>query len=72
MKSMYVMTNSGKLFADDLTEFFIKVGFILSQFHMFIYYKYAPGGKKLLFYLMFMIVSIRIHLNILDNGLWIL
>ena len=32
LKSMYGMTNSGKLFADDLTEWLIEAGFIQSQF----------------------------------------
>ena len=41
---MYGMTNSGKFFADDLTEWLIKAGFIQSQCHMYIYYKYAPYG----------------------------
>ena len=44
---MYGMTNSGKLFADDLTEWFIKEGFVQSQCHMSIYYKYAPDGSKI-------------------------
>ena len=39
---MYGMTNSGKLFADDLTEWLIKEGFMQSQYQMSIYYKYAP------------------------------
>ena len=38
------MTNSGKLFADDLTEWIIEEGFMQSQCHMSIYYKYAPDG----------------------------
>ena len=41
------MTNSGKLFADELTEQLIEEGFIQSQFQMSIYYKYAPYGSKL-------------------------
>ena len=45
LKSMYGMTNSGKLFADKLTEWFIKAGFIQSQCQMSIYYKYAPDGS---------------------------
>ena len=47
LKYMYVMTNSGKLFADELTEWLIEAGFIQSQFHMSIYYKYAPDGKNI-------------------------
>ena len=41
------MTNSGKLFADELTEWLLEVGFIQSKCHMPIYYKYAPDGSKI-------------------------
>ena len=58
LKCMYGMTNSGKVFADELTEWLHKSGFIQSQCQMSIYYKYAPDGSKLLFYLMLMIVFI--------------
>ena len=44
---MYGMTNSGKLFADDLTEWLIKEVFVQSKFQMSIYYKYAPDGSKI-------------------------
>ena len=44
LKSMYRMTNSGKLFADKLTECLLEAGFIQSQCNMSIYYKYAPYG----------------------------
>ena len=44
---MYGMTNSGKLFADELTEWLIKEFFLQSQFQMSIYYKYAPDGSKI-------------------------
>ena len=47
LKFMYGMTNSGKLFADELTEWLIEGGFIQSQFHMSIYYKYAPDRYKI-------------------------
>ena len=47
MKSMYVMTNSGKLFADEFTEWLIETGFMQSQFQMSIYYKYATDGTKI-------------------------
>ena len=47
LKSMYGMTNSWKLFADELTEWLIDAGFIQSQFQMSIYYKYAPDGSKI-------------------------
>ena len=43
---MYVMTNSGKLFADNLTEWLLEASFIKSQCHMSIYYKYVPDGTK--------------------------
>ena len=43
---MYGMTNSGNLFADELTEQFLEEGFIQSQCQMSIYYKYAPDGSK--------------------------
>ena len=41
LKSMYGMTNSGKLFADEFTEWLIEAGFIQSQCQMSTYYKYA-------------------------------
>ena len=44
---MYVMTNYWKLFADELTEWLLEAGFIQSQYHMFIYYKYAPYVTKI-------------------------
>ena len=46
-KSMYGMNNSGKLFYDELTEWLLESGFIQSQFHMSIYYNYAPNGTKI-------------------------
>ena len=72
MKYIYGMTNSGKLFADELTEWLIESLFIQYQLQMSIYYKYAPDGTKTLFYLMLMIVSICIHLKLLGNGFRIL
>ena len=45
---MYGMTNSGKLFADELTNCLIdKAGVKQSQCQISIYYKYAPDGYKL-------------------------
>ena len=38
LKSMYAMTNSGKLFSGDLIEWLIGAGFIQSQFQISIYY----------------------------------
>ena len=43
---MYGMTNSGKLFADELTEWLLEAGFIQSQCQMSICYKYATYGSK--------------------------
>ena len=47
LNSMYGMTKSGKLFADELTELLLEAGFILSQCQMSIYYKCAPDGSKI-------------------------
>ena len=47
LKSMYGMTNSGKLIYDELTEWLFEAGFIQSQCQMSIYYKYAPDGSKI-------------------------
>ena len=44
---MYGMTNSGKLFADEVTEWLLEAGLIQSQCHMSIYYKYEPDGTKI-------------------------
>ena len=44
---MYDMTNSGKLFADELKEWLLEAGFIQPQFQMSTYYKYAPYGSKI-------------------------
>ena len=40
------MTNSGKLFSDELTEWIIEAGLIQYQCQMSIYYNYAPYGTK--------------------------
>ena len=44
---MYSMTNYGKLFAGELTEWLTEEGFMQSQCQMSIYYKYAPDGYKI-------------------------
>ena len=44
---MYGMTNYGKLFAGELTEWLLEAGLIKSQCQMYIYYKYAPYGSKI-------------------------
>ena len=42
------MTNYGKLFSDELTNWLIdEAGFNQSTCQMYIYYKYAPYGSKL-------------------------
>ena len=66
LKSMYGMTNSGNLFADELTEWLLEAGFIQFQCQMSMYYKYAPEGSKLLYNLMLMTVSIGIQMKILE------
>ena len=60
LKSIYGMTNYGKLFADELAEWLLEAGFIQSKFQMPIYYKYALDGSITFLYLMLMIVSIGI------------
>ena len=47
MKSVYGMTNSGKLFAYDLIEWLLDSGFIQYQCHISIYYNYASDGTKI-------------------------
>ena len=69
---MYGMTKYGKFFCDELTEWLLEAGFIQSKYHMSIYYKYAPDGKKWLSYLMLITVSVDVLLILLENGLWIL
>ena len=68
LKSMYGMTNSGKLFAGDLKKGYLKQYLsnhnvrclsIISMHHM---------DQKLFFYLMLMIVYIGIPPKILENG----
>ena len=44
---MYGMTNYGKLFADELTEWLIEELFMQSKFQMPIYYKYTPDESKI-------------------------
>ena len=41
------MTDFGKLFADEFTEWLLEVGFFQSQCQMSIYYKYAPDGSEI-------------------------
>ena len=41
------MTTFKKLCSGELTEWLLEAGFIQSQCQMFIYYKYAPYGTKI-------------------------
>ena len=41
------MTNYGKLFSDNYTEWLIEAGFIQYPYQISIYYKYAPDGTKI-------------------------
>ena len=74
------MTNYGKLFPDELTEWLIDAVLIQSKYKLPIYYKYAPYGtkvmhhmeQKLLFYLLLMIMYIGIILKLSENGLCML
>ena len=43
---MYGITNYGKLFADELTDWLIESGSNKSQLQMSKYYKYALDGKN--------------------------
>ena len=65
LKYMYGMTNSGNLFSDESTEWFLESGLIKSQYQMFIDYKCAPYGTKMLFCIMLMNLSIGIFMNLL-------
>ena len=47
LKSIYVITKYGNLFADELPEWLIQAGFIQYQCYMSIYYIYAPYGTKI-------------------------
>ena len=42
LKSIYGMTNSGKLFDDKLTKWLLEGVFIQYQCQVYIHYKYAP------------------------------
>ena len=69
---MYGMTNSGKSFADDLTEFLLEACFIQSQYHMSISYKYAPDGSRIVV-LYYVDDCVYWYTNKdLGNSLWIL
>ena len=68
---MYGITNFGKIFADDSTEWLLEAGLIQSPCKMSIFLNIHHTEQRLLFYLMLMTVSIGIILRLLENGLWI-
>ena len=47
LKSMYGMTNYGKLFAVEFTEWSLEVGFIQYKCQISIYHEYAPDGTNI-------------------------
>ena len=47
LKSIYGMTNSGKLFSGELTEWLLESGFIQYKFQISIYFNYAPDGTNM-------------------------
>ena len=47
LKYVYVITNSGKLFADSLTQCLFEAGFIQYQCQISIYYNNAPYGTNI-------------------------
>ena len=69
---MYGMTNFGKVFSDELTEWLIEAGFIQYQWHMSIYYKYAPDGVKIVGLSYVDGCVYWYNSEALGNGLWIL
>ena len=69
LKSMSGMTNSGKLFYDELISWLLEADFIQSQCQMSIYYKYSPYRSDFFSYIMLMTMYIGIHLRLVENGL---
>ena len=69
---MYSMTNSGKLFADELTNRLLETGFIQYQCQMSIYYKYAPDGTNVVVLSYVYYCVYWYTYEALENGLWII
>ena len=65
------MTKSGKLFADDFTEWLLEAGLFNHNGRFLSIISMHQMDLKLLFYLMLMIVCIGIQMKILENGLLI-
>ena len=72
LKSMYVMTNSGKLFADELIEWLLETGLSNLNVRCISIISMHQMDQTMLSYYMLMTVSIGILLKLLENGLWIL
>ena len=68
---MYGMNNSGKLFADEFTEWLLEAGLFNHNVRYLYIISMHQMDLKLLFYLMLMILSIGIQMKILENGLLI-
>ena len=72
LKSMYGMTNSGKLFADELTEWLLEAGLYNINVRCLSIINIHQMDQKLLYYLMLMTVSIGIQMKLSENCLLIL
>ena len=71
LKSMYGMTNSGKLFSDELKDSLFNESGFKNINARCLYIKICTRGKC--FYnRMMIIVSIGIQMKLLENGLWTL
>ena len=66
---MYGITNSGKLFSDELTEWLLEVGLLNLNISCLSIISMHQVEQKLLSYLMLMTVSIGILMKLLENGL---
>ena len=71
LKYMYGMTNSGKMFADELTEWLIKEGLSNHNVRCLSIISMHLMDLRLLFYLMLMILFIGTQIKILESGLLI-
>ena len=72
MKYVYLITNYGKVFDYELSEWLIEARFVQYKFQISIYYNYALDGTKIVVLSYLMIVYIVILIKILENGLWVL
>ena len=69
LKSMYGMTNSGKLFADELTEWLMKKVLCHHNIRCTSTISMHLMDPRFLFYNMLMIVCTGMQMKILENGL---